>query len=71
MSFLTDLSMYRKQIGVSLLMYLAFFLMAGRLIIMGASLLDVEIQIQKDFATTSRLITSQSAGYFTGAVLGE
>jgi len=52
-------------------MYLAFFLMAGRLIIMGASLLDVEIQIQKDFATTSRLITSQSAGYFTGAVLGE
>jgi len=45
--------------------------MASRMIILGSSLLDIEIQVQRDFATTSRIITASSAGYFSGAAIGE
>lgn len=71
MGFLKEMPKYRKEIVASLLIFVGFFLYASRTIIIGASLLDMEIRVQQDFATTSRLITSHSAGYFVGAIAGE
>lgn len=71
MSFFKEISKYAKQICASCLLFIAFFLFACRMIIVGASLLDMEIRIGQDFATTSRLVTSHSAGYFVGAIIGK
>ncbi|XP_074602820.1 sodium-dependent glucose transporter 1A-like [Brevipalpus obovatus] len=69
MGFLQELPKYRSQIYVSLMIFVSFFLYAGQEILLGTCLLDMEIQVQQDFATTSRLITSHSMGYFFGAVI--
>lgn len=71
MGFFREMPKYKKEVEVSLLIFLGLFLFSFRVNIIGSSLLDMEIRVQKDFATTSRLITSHSGGYFLGAIIGE
>lgn len=70
MGFFEELPKYRSQIYVSILIFVSFFLYAGQEILIGTCLLDMEIQVQQNFATTSRLVTSHSLGYFFGAIIG-
>ncbi|XP_074602117.1 sodium-dependent glucose transporter 1A-like [Brevipalpus obovatus] len=66
MGFLNEMPKYRTQILASLLLFWSFFLFACRVIIIGSTLLDLQIQLEEGFATTSRLVTSHAVGYVIG-----
>lgn len=60
-----------RKLLITSLNYVGFALFAVRQLIIGVTLLDLEIQIQENFATTSRLLIAHSVGYFSGGILGK
>lgn len=59
----------RRKLLITSLNYVGFALFAIRQLLIGVTLLDLEIQIQENFATTSRLLIAHSVGYFSGGIL--
>lgn len=71
MGFREFLKTYKKQIPPTVILYLCFGLTGARVVLIGSSILDLQIRIQESFSLTSRLLTSHSAGYLAGAVVGK
>lgn len=61
----------RSDFVRSIFLIIATLLYAAGMIIVGNSLLDLQIAIQESFAVTSKVLVSRSFGYFTGAFLGK
>ncbi|XP_074602227.1 sodium-dependent glucose transporter 1-like isoform X2 [Brevipalpus obovatus] len=60
---------HRSQLLITFITSLGFITFAFRFASTGASLLDLQVQIQESFSVTSWLVTSHSIGYMLGACL--
>lgn len=71
MSLKNILKTQRTEFIRSVFILINLMLYGTGMIILGNSLLDLQISIQESFTVTSKVIVLRSIGYFTGAFLGK
>lgn len=71
MHVLRSAKKYKKELLKSLVVYISYLLFGACEVSPGTALLDIQVLIQKSFATTSELISIKQVGYICGGVLGK